>query len=221
MSEDEVTNIQEQNSQLPCRLHCVDLRISTSFTNASSNLKDDGLKHMCESLQNYDTPIEEPPKGQLAIAINDISTLMNKIDHRLCRGYVYIKPKKGTCKYINECSKNLYGSSIVNYLSYKLQILHQCLKKAKSINVCLKYLNFNFRFVFVATFTFVLECDVEQYLTKLQRNPTLKEQITNNQAGILKHMSNINTEVYFNILDCFHKEPSYEQIWNPTFWLFF
>ena len=76
---------------LPCVIKCIDKSIKTTIKNASGNLKVDGFKH---KFNNY-VSNDEPLFTSLAKAVTAVKKLMIKLNHRLYRGSIYVKIKKG------------------------------------------------------------------------------------------------------------------------------
>ena len=79
----------QRENHLPCWLHCNDVRISQSFSNANKHLNK--LQHMIQLLDDN----ELPESGALSKAAHKISALMKKLHYRLFRGMVYAKPEEG------------------------------------------------------------------------------------------------------------------------------
>lgn len=96
ISNEEIQNVMENAEHEPCRIHPCDKRLSLSLSNASTNLKKNGLRHMFDGERAIlnETP-EPPPKCGLAKAAAKIKILMVNIHYRLYRGMVYAKSPKG------------------------------------------------------------------------------------------------------------------------------
>ncbi|XP_066932806.1 uncharacterized protein [Clytia hemisphaerica] len=89
---DETVRAQRQEV---CRLHCCDIRIAESFSNASKNLTKSKLVHIYDGMGTLDEDLPEaPPSSNLSKAADKISELMKKLNYRLYRGMVYFKPEE-------------------------------------------------------------------------------------------------------------------------------
>ena len=92
---EQAQDVQENAEHEPCRIHCCDIRLRVSVSNASKNLKDRGLKHMFDGEVRLAEVPEPPPTCGLTKAAAKIKSLMLKLNYRLYRGMVYQKPEKG------------------------------------------------------------------------------------------------------------------------------
>ena len=94
MTVEEAEKKAKSTIHLPCSIKCIDKAISNSLKNASDNLKIDGFKHQFN--EEIQLEPEQPIKySSLAKAVAAVKRLMMKLDHRLCRGFIYCKIPEG------------------------------------------------------------------------------------------------------------------------------
>ena len=91
--------IKDKNDTNLCKFPCHFVNLSTelrpSFSNASENLKKDGLCHYVCNLAAEDLPVESDVASGQNKYVDVVEKFMRKFHHRLYRGNVYKKPEKG------------------------------------------------------------------------------------------------------------------------------
>ena len=108
INEEHASGLVKDNTKLvstPCRLVSLKTEINDTVKTVSNNLRADGFSHEVVTMDTCLKETEFYSDSSLYEAVKMIEAVMIRLDHRLYKGYIYRKVKKGNGLYYNHCQK--------------------------------------------------------------------------------------------------------------------